>query len=198
MKKMNPLKTIAAILLVSVITSYGCILNPDTGDDDRDPIVIEWPDLTTPNDVVETIRLVYKHFNTASTDELMTHYSAILYDDPDQNHDYVWNMQTEDVAEYGDVLLREDDIKGTRYLIEQSSALQLTIEAGSWLGAPDVCEECLVTTRTYWISTTLDHKGEIMKLAGEEMRIQLIIGPNEEFPGTWTIYVASDLKKAGT
>ncbi|MBU8922360.1 MAG: hypothetical protein KOO63_11140 [Bacteroidales bacterium] len=193
MKKVKPLKTIAAILLVSVIATYGCILNPDTGDEGRDPVVIDWPDLSTPDDVVETIRLVYKHFNTAPTDELMTYYADILYDDPGQEHDYVWNMQPDDYTKYGELMLREEDIAGTEYIIRQSSALYLFISAGTWDPAPDVCAECLQTTRTYTITTTLDHNGEIETLSGLSMNINLVIGPNEQKPGTWVIYVASDL-----
>lgn len=193
MKKFKPLKTIAVILLVSVMSSYGCILNPDPGLEDKPDLEIPWPELTTPDDVVETIRLVYKHFNTAGSDELMAHYAAILYDDPNQVHDYVWNMQTDDVAQYGDVMLRDDDILGTRYIIEHSSALDLDIAAGSWIAAEDVCAECLQTTRTYTIDTTLDHLGEVKTFVGLDMSINLVIGPNEQVPGTWVIYVASDL-----
>ncbi|MCK4537475.1 MAG: hypothetical protein KAV42_01630 [Candidatus Krumholzibacteria bacterium] len=154
---------------------------------------IEWPDLTAEEDVIETIRLVYQNFNKVGISELMEHYAAVLYDDPDQEHDYVWNMQTADVAQYGDVMLREDDISGTQYIIEQSSALYLDISSGTWTEATDVCDECRQTTRTYTITTTLDHKGEVLTLAGEEMRINLVIGPNEQAPSTWTIYIASDL-----
>jgi hypothetical protein len=198
MKKLKPLKTIAVILLVSVMSSYGCILNPDPGVEDRPVVPIEWPPLTAREDVVETIRLVYKHFNQAGSTELMEHYASILYDDPNQTFDYVWNMQPEDVAQYGGVMLREEDIAGTRYIIEQSSALDLDISPGSWVKAVDVCAECWQTTRTYYISTTLDHRGEVLDLSGEAMRINLVIGPNEQLPGTWVIYIASDLPKVGT
>ncbi|MCK4537473.1 MAG: hypothetical protein KAV42_01620 [Candidatus Krumholzibacteria bacterium] len=193
MKKLNPLKTIAAILLVSVITSYGCILNPDSGKEEIEPVDIDWPDLTVPEHVVDTIRLVYEHFNQATENELMSHYGDILYDDPDQVFDYVWNMQPDDVALYGEVMLREEDIAGTWYLLDNSSALTLDISPGSWGPAEDVCAECLQTTRTYTITTQLDHGGEIMNLAGNDMRINLVIGPNEQVSGTWVIYIASDL-----
>ena len=186
---------IASLLVLVLVLGAGCQNDPVRGEDD--PSVIEWPDLTAPEDVVETIRLVYQNFNDASSDELMSHYAAVLYDDPNQGHNYIWYMQPGDVTQYGEVMLRDEDIAGTRYVIEQSSALNLFISSGSWTTAPDVCAECQQTTRTYTITTTINLGGEVNNFAGEGMNIRLIVGPNEQIPGTWTIYSASDLPQSG-
>jgi hypothetical protein len=186
---------IVCLLVLGLVFTAGCQSDPVKGEDDSSEI--EWPDLTAPEDVIETIRLVYQNFNDASSDELMEHYAAILYDDPEQDNDYIWYMQPGDVEEYGNVMLREEDIASTRYIIEQASALDLDISTGNWALFPDVCAECLETTRTYTICVTISRDGEVSTHAGEEMRIRFVIGPNAQASGTWTIYLAQDLPKAG-
>ncbi|MBU8922362.1 MAG: hypothetical protein KOO63_11150 [Bacteroidales bacterium] len=182
--------SIICLLALTLAFTPGCQDDPVKGELDSG---IEWPDLSAEEDVIETIRLVYQNFNKVPSDELMTRYAAVLYDDPNQEHDYVWNMKPGDVAQYGVLMFREEDIAGTEYIIRQSSALNLDISYASWEAAPDICDECLQTTRVYSISTTLDHRGEIWTLTGEEMGIQFVIGPNEQISGTWVIYIASEL-----
>ncbi len=193
MTRTNPLKIIAAIALVSVLSSYGCILNPEKGEPDVPPVVIDWPELTDKEAVIETISLVYEHYRQGS-DELIEHYTTVLYDDPSNDHDYVWNMQEGDIiAGHNPIMLRDEDIQGTRFILENASALTLDISAGAWDPIPDVCEECWETTRTYTISAKMFIGGEDMTFNGDNMRVNFVVGPNEQVPGTWTIYIASDL-----
>ncbi len=158
---------------------------------EEDPI--EWPDLTEREHVIETILLVYEN-HERNTDDLMEHYEAVLYDDPSNDHDYVWNMQEGDIiAGHDPIMLRDEDIQGTRFILENASALMLSISAGAWDPIPDVCEECWETTRAYSISAKMFIGGEDMTFNGESMRIHFVVGPDEQVPGTWTIYIATDL-----
>lgn len=193
MLKRKPLKIIAAALTVGVLASYGCILNPDSGGGGED-VTIDWPDLTDREDIVETISLVYENYNRVGIDELMTHYSNTMYEDPSGQNSYIWNMQEGDIIQgHNPVMTRSEDLAGTRGILTNASNLNLEISSGTWSQNQDICEECWETTRLYTINATFPGEGEPITYNGVNMRVNFVVGPNTEDPGTWAIYIASDL-----
>lgn len=195
MKRRLFLRTAGIFILISMLGAYGCILNPEEGGGGGGG-EIEWPDLTDKEDPITTIQLCYNNYQNASINELMDHYVNVLYDDPDDVNDYVWYMQPDDVAKYGEIMTLEQDINGTRFVLENANPLTLELSGVSWDPAPEVCDECYKTTKTYSITATFIIEGEPDPYQGMLMRVTFVVGPHHDDPGKWAIYLAQDLPPA--
>ena len=194
MNRRKPLTIIAGIMMIGVMASYGCILNPESDGGGGEQVDIDWPDLTEREDIIETIQLVYDNYNRVGIDELMTNYTNTMNVDPSGQNEYIWNMQEGDViGGHNPVMTRSEDIQGTRGILTNASNLNLDISPGSWSLNQDICDECYETTRNYTINATFPAEGEPITYNGIDMRVNFVVGPSTGSPGKWAIYIATDL-----
>lgn len=198
MKYMKITRLIAFALIAIILGSYGCILDPKENPEPPPLPEIVWPDLTEKDDCIETILILYNNFNRLNIEqEVNNRYASMLYDDPAEENDYVWNMSQYDIDinHYPAILSRTEDIIGTMRLLENASSMDLKVPATTWLPAPAYCEECYSTTTTYEFTCEIMVNGEPKAFSGSQTEIIFVVGPHHDDPDKWAIYAASDQKQ---
>jgi hypothetical protein len=161
--------SIAIILALGLIYSFGCIFDPKP-DEGPDPgPQIEWPDLTQKEDVVEYMLLTYKHREYERYKDLL-------------HLEYVWFLQPRDAKEYNTTSLSySEDIDGTEKLFKKAVMLELEIDPGTWNEIQQVGEEpcpgCWETDRVYRIQAQLPNS-DIIYMGNDH--VKFIIVPVEE------------------
>lgn len=182
---------LASLLLVIFALSLfsGC-----TADDPvkTEEDLTDWPDLTEKEDVIETIRLCYENYKTATMSDLETHYRDILYQE--EGNEYVFWLHPDDVETGQEPFMSlTEDVAGSMYIWEHANALALYLSPGIWIPVEiEGCDDCFTTSRTYTITTSIDHHGEIFELTGVNMTVEFIVRPQHDDPTKWAIYIAYD------
>lgn len=159
------------VLAVLMVYSLGCIFNPKPDDNPDPPDPIDWPDLTDKEDVIDYMLLVYE-------EKAYRRYGDLLHES------YIWFMQDQDIAKYGETLGRQEDIRGTVGILKEATFLDLEIDPpgpNSWTEVTEVGEEpcpgCWQTKRQYLIQAQFPGSEKI--LTGNDY-VRFIVTPVEE------------------
>jgi hypothetical protein len=192
-------RALAAAMVVLMLGASGCILNPEEDTKPPEPADIVWPDLTEKEHCIETILLLYDNHNRLGdvSKAISDHYELILYDDPANLKDYVWNMSIVDVTQGDDpIMTRASDIAGTEGLLKNASLLDFELlGAPVWTAVTDVCDNCWSTTRQYSFTCKITVDGELKSYTSELANVEFVVGPHHNDSNKWAIYQASDLKE---
>jgi len=167
--------TAAAALLASLIILPSCF--EDTTEPVKEKPAIDWPDMTSRDDVVRTVVLAYTNPKAGESE---AKYNALLHSQ------YFFKLHESDVAPgESAVMTRAEDIASTGWIFENETLLELTItpEAGSWDAYPEIdgepCENCWETTRSYIIRAQFGDETVIHQSPPERAFVTIIVAPDE-------------------
>jgi hypothetical protein len=167
-----------------------CIFDPKEEVIPPPPIDVDWPDMTSRDDVVKTVVLAYKY---PKYGESVSKYNAILHSE------YFFKLAEGDVG-VGEspIITRAQDIVVTEWIFDNQSMLELTIpETGTWDvfeemdGEP--CVNCWESTREYRIRVQFgDDETTYQSPAGSAF-VTIIVSPDESDPGKWVLRAMYDI-----
>jgi hypothetical protein len=189
MKKPYMMTAVAAVFLAALITLPSCF--EDTTEPVKEKTAVDWPDMTSRDDVVKTIVLAYTHPNDVQT---ASKYNALLHSQ------YFFKFQERDVGPgESPVMTRAEDILSTEWIFENETMLELllTPEIGSWDACPEIdgapCEDCWETTRSYFIRAQFGEETVIHQSPPGRVFVTIIAAPEGSDPMKWTIRAIYDI-----
>jgi hypothetical protein len=194
---MNPhggdiLKKTSIILLVlamALTLSVSCNdpESPVKEDDDG----IDWPDMASRDDVIETLVLTYMN---PKDPESIPKYRALLHSQ------YFFGLAPQDVPLGGSLIMtRLEDIAATEWIFEYEHLLELTLSpsVGTWISTTEVegeaCAECWQTTREYFIRAQFVDEGTIYTSPPGHVSVSIIVAPDESDPSKWVLRAMYDM-----
>ena len=185
MKKRTLITLIAAMALIFTIS---CGDDPATPDKEEDGI--DWPDMTSRDDVIKTVVLTYEHPNDAESD---SKYNALL-------HSLYFFMLHENDVNPGEsqIMTRAEDLLSTEWIFTASLLLELTItETGAWDAIVEVegeaCTDCWETTRSYFVRVQFEDEGTIYQSPPESAFVRIVVAPDESDGSKWALRAMFDL-----
>jgi len=184
-------KAALPLLLVSaLILSPACIFDPKEKLDPPPVPVVEWPDMTQRDDVVETILIAYEY---PKEGESVSRYNALLHSQ------YFFGLDPTDVG-VGDppIFTRAEEIRTTERIFELESLLELTVaETGTWNPYNEIegepCENCWESTREYRIRAQFGDEDITYQSPAGRASVIIIVAPDEDDATKWVIRAMYDI-----
>jgi len=185
---MDRKSVIAAALLAALAVLPSCL--DDTTKPVKEKPPVDWPDMTSRDDVVRTVVLAYANPRDGET---AARYDALLHSQ------YFFKLHESDVAPgESAVMTRAEDIASTGWIFENETLLELSIPlTGSWFEAEEIegepCEGCLQTTREYSIRAQFGQDGTIFQSPVGKAYVTIIVAPDESDAGKWVLRAIYDI-----
>ena len=151
---------------------------------------IQWPDMTSRDDVIKVVVLCYENPRDAESE---AQYSAILHSQ------YFFMLHDSDVLSgESPIISRSEEILLAEELFETHTILELTVtETGSWSERNDLeggaCENCWETRRQYFIRTQFGDDATIYQSYTDGAFVQIIVAPDENDSSRWVLRAMYDL-----
>lgn len=152
---------------------------------------IDWPDMTSMDDVVEVLMLTYAN---PKDGESTAKYNALLHSQ------YFFGLDIRDYIGGGSpILTRSDDITSTEAIFMYECLLELTLSPleGTWeeypLLAGDPCVNCWQSTREYFVRAQFDDEGTIYTSPVGHAHVSIIVAPDESDSSKWVIRAIYDM-----
>ncbi len=181
--------TITLLLLALALTlAVSCNDPASPAKEDDDP-GIDWPGMTSQDDVVRTLLLTYEN---PKEGESASRFNALLHSS------YFFGLDPSDVGVGGSpILTRAVDIAATEWIFENTSLLELIIgETGSWISYPEIegqpCADCWETTREYRIRAQFGDEDTIFQSSAGRASVIIIVAPDEADSSKWVIRAIYD------
>jgi hypothetical protein len=184
-------KAALPLLLVSaLLLSPACIFDPQEKLDPPPVPVVEWPDMTQRDDVVETILIAYEY---PKEGESVSRYNALLHSK------YFFGLDPADVG-VGEppIFTRAEEIRTTERIFELESLLELTVaETGTWNPYNEIegepCENCWESTREYRIRAQFGDEDITYQSPAGRASVIIIVAPDEADATKWVIRAMYDI-----
>lgn len=171
-------------LVAVLIAAPSCIFDPEKADEPTPGPVLEWPDRTSRDDCIETIRVAYQLKEMGTYDELL-------------HPDFIWDLQEADALKFGiEFWDKATELQLTERLFNGAITLELTIEKGETQWTPissvgdEPCVDCYSTIKDYYISAKLDPNEATLQ---GDAKVQFIVAPDTDEEGKWQIKYMYDL-----
>ena len=183
-------RTTITILLLSLALTLAVSCNDPASPAKEDDEGIDWPAMTSRDDVVETLLLTYAN---PKEGESASKYNALLHSQ------YFFGLDPRDVGA-GDmpILTRAQDVASTEWIFENESLLELTIpESGTWNeyneleGEP--CVNCWESTRGYHIRVQFGNEDTTYQSPAGSAFVSIIVAPDENDSSKWVLRAMYDI-----
>lgn len=189
---MMRVRPLPALLLAVVLAAAAAGCSEDDPVKAKDDETISWPDMTSRDDVIETILLCYENPRAA---ESMTRYEALLHSQ------YFFALDEQDV-DPGDppIMTRAEDIASTQYIFENNTILELFLvpeEGGLWMEHPEIageaCPGCWAGERDYMIRFQYGDEDVIYLSSPGSASVFIVVAPDEGDPSKWVLRAMYDI-----
>ncbi len=179
------------LLITALLASPACIFDPKEDPVIPPPVEIDWPDMTSEDDVIKTILLCYKY---PKDTDAVSKYNALLHSD------YFFGFADGDVDPgESPIMTRAQDIGSTERIFDAQTMLELNIEPeiGSWYDYTEIggepCEDCRATQPSYFIRAQFDDETKIFQSPVGKAEVMVIVSPDEADPTKWVLRAMYDL-----
>ncbi len=188
MKKNRLIILLAAITLVFTAS---CGDDPTTPAKDDDSI--DWPGMTSRDDVIKTVVLTYMNPRDGESE---SKYNALLHSQ------YYFMLHVNDIGfDESPIMSRSEDILSTEWIFAEQTMLELLItpeeEKDSWYPYPDIggtaCDICWVTERQYFIRVQFGDGTNIYQSPIGRAFVGIIVAPDESDASKWVLRAMFDL-----
>ncbi|MCK4549077.1 MAG: hypothetical protein KAU49_02870 [Candidatus Krumholzibacteria bacterium] len=180
-----------SIIVLSAIVAMTLVVS--CGDDPTTPAEednLEWPDMTSMDDVVDVLLLTYANPRDGET---AARYNALLHPQ------YFFELAPSDV-ELGDpsFLTRAEDIAATEWIFTETTRLELTLFPleGTWGDMLEVegeaCPNCHVTERQYLVRAQFGDESTIFQSPVGRVSVTIIVAPDVSDASKWVIRAMYD------
>jgi hypothetical protein len=183
-------RTTITLLLLALALAFSVSCNdPESPIDDDDP-GIEWPGMTSRDDVVRTLLLTYAN---PKEGESVSKFNALLHSS------YFFALNPSDVGVGGSpVLARAEDIAATEWIFESTSLLDLSVaETGTWNSYPEIdgepCIDCWESTREYRIRAQFGDEDTTYQSPAGRASVIIIVARDEADSSKWVIRAMYDI-----
>ena len=178
------------VLITALIASPSCIFDPKEDPEVRPDFEIQWPGMTSRDDVIKTVLLAYKYPKEA---ESVSRYNGALHSL------FFFGLDPSDVG-VGElpILTRAIDVASTEWIFEKESLLELTIpETGTWNEYNEIegepCENCWESTRGYTIRFQIGDEDMTYQSPAGQASVIIIVAPDEDDSSKWVLRAMYDV-----
>jgi len=179
------------VLISAMLISPSCIFDPKQDKEPPPEVKIDWPDMTSRDDVIEMLVLTYAN---PKNPESIVNYRALLHSQ------YFFGLAPQDV-EPGEqpLMTRSDDVTSTEAIFEYEIVLELKIDpmVATWYEYPELegepCENCWASQPSYFIKAQFDDEDPIFQSPVENSEVSIIVAPDENDPTKWVLRAMYDL-----
>jgi hypothetical protein len=171
--------------------SPSCIFDPKQEVDPPPVIEVTWPDMTSRDDVLETLVLTYEN---AKDPDAVPKYRALLHSQ------YFFGLAPQDVPVGGSpIISRSEDVTVTEKMFEFEKILELSLDpmVATWYEYPElegeVCENCWATQPSYFIRAQFGDEDKVYISPPDNSEVSIIVAPDENDPTKWVLRAMYDL-----
>ena len=186
MKKTSIILLVLAMALALTV-SCNDPERPVKEDDDR----IDWPDMTSMDDVLETLILTYANPKDPGS---IPRYRALLHSQ------YFFGLAPRDVPVGGSpIISATEDVSITEKMFAQARILELSLDpmVNSWCEYPELdgepCENCWSCQPSYFIRAQFGEEERLYISPPDNAEVMVIVAPDENDSSKWVLRAMYDL-----
>jgi hypothetical protein len=182
-------RTTITLLLLALALAFSVSCNDPASPAKEEDEGIDWPGMTSKDDVVRTLLLTYEN---PKEGESVSRFTALLH----SNYFFALDLSDVGVGEPA-ILTRAVDIAATEWIFENTSLLELIIaETGTWNPYNEIegepCENCWESTREYRIRVQFGDEDRTYQSPAGRAAVIIIVAPDEADSSKWVLRAMYD------